>query len=514
MEAGASRFGREAKAPLLDTEKQLETSSNLTAAQWLKKQEKPEDLWQNRVQLHQELVGTLAKIMDRHNSLPLSPSGEAWLAEYDAQKVTAEGETPAEAWDRAREWAKENKAPRELGARLRWQRTYGQVKDCQKEWIAYKAECCGDNTRPVAVPIGCNHRLCPFCARRRSELARERLKVLFDRFEHPQFLTLTVPNYSSISKHDFTLFRMRVRKLMAQYKGYIKGGVLSLETTYNRRDKTWHLHAHVLFDGAFLLPKAATKVQLRPLIGSEGAPLEQKAFEIIKKAIEFDWLRLWSMDWGRPLRKRKGWLRECFRVEQEQDIFETWIRWGEENRTKTKDRATGIWYRIPGLTDAEFDKRTAWNTENRRVVDIRPVLDRDKAVREVLKYITKVSQFSDCPEAVEEFADATRGARLIQTFGSWYGVDLALDTRFDTEHVHDWGQRKCSCGLNMWTRVQGVFFSHDVEMDSTGQWHLNRSRWQHHCRGTVSRPTIRALEHSPGKEAFDGVTDTYDTTAR
>jgi hypothetical protein len=140
-----------------------------------------------------------------------------------------------------------------------------------------------------------------------------------------------------------------------------------------------------------------------------------------------------------------------------------------------------------------MDMRTKWNAQNRRVIDLRPVLDRDGAAREVLKYITKAADFCDIPEAVEVFCDAIRGARLIQTFGSWYGAEF--DTEFDPKHLDDWGEMKCACGLNHWERT-GVFSRADVEMDEAGRWYLKRAYNDHRCRGTVPRPTIRALEAS------------------
>ncbi len=118
-------------------------------------------------------------------------------------------------------------------------------------------------------------------------------------------------------------------------------------------------------------------------------------------------------------------------------------------------------------------------------------MDRDGAAREVLKYITKVAAFSDLPEAVEPFCNAVRGARLIQTFGTWYGVKLDDDSG-DAEHPEDWGDLTCTCGLNVWARM-GVFYRRDVEMDAAGQWHL-KAPLNHNSMGTIPRPTIRALE--------------------
>jgi hypothetical protein len=80
-------------------------------------------------------------------------------------------------------------------------------------------------------------------------VAKVKVKNMFDQLSHPIFLTLTIPNKASIQKHDFTLFRERVRELLAQYSpkrkgkkelepGLFLGGVYSLETTYRRNTPT------------------------------------------------------------------------------------------------------------------------------------------------------------------------------------------------------------------------------------------------------------------------------------
>jgi hypothetical protein len=356
---------------------------------------------------------------------------------------------------------------------LQWEKQWFKLHNCQSEWIGYRAACCEGRTRTIAVPIGCNHRLCPLCAWHRSQRARVRIKTMFDRLKHPVFITLTVPNKDSIRKHDYTLFRQRIRQFIAQHKNWILGGVYSLETTYNRTEKTWHLHAHILADVTSSLPSKKDKTTL--------ADQRVYAFTAIKLKLEFDWMRLWGTAWGKKPRKDAHEHGERYN-------FEEWVKAGREMRLK--EWRNGGYQLISGLPLAEQAARSRWNVENRRLVDVRPVVNRDKAACEVLKYITKVADFCDLPEAVEPFCNAVKGARLIQTFGSWYGIQL--DTVFDPEHMNDWGEMKCTCGLNHWERM-GVFSRGDVESDETGRWHLKRTFDNHRCRGTVPRPTIRAL---------------------
>ncbi len=363
---------------------------------------------------------------------------------------------------------------------VKWQKQWAQVRSCQTQWIGFRADCCGSKTRPRAVPIGCNHRLCPLCCWHRSQKARKRVKKLFDRLEHPVMITLTVPNTETIRKHDFTLMRQRVRKLISQHKlisqkkGWIRGGVYALETTYNRQQKTWHLHCHILADLASALPGKQDKVTIRGK--------RMCRFTAMKRRLEFDWLRLWRSDLGKHPRENAS--KDA--VLADVSRFEDWLEVGE--RMRTKEFRGGRLLPIEGLSPREFAARTEWNRQYRRVVHIKPVDDREKAALEVLKYITKVAAFSDLPEAIEPFMNAVRGARLIQTFGSWYGVDLSGET--DDEPAHS--DLHCACGCNDWKRM-GLFNRENIEFDvTTGQYFL-KLPFDHNSRGTVHRPTIRAL---------------------
>ena len=414
------------RAASLDTEKQPKTS----VRNWLQKSlTQPEIDWQNEA-LHRRVKQTLFEIWQR----------------YDR----------AGNLDQAR----------------KWQKQWMQVNDCQTQWIGYRADCCGSSTRPRAVPIGCNHRLCPLCCWHRSQRARKRIKCMFDRLEHPVMITLTVPNSGSIRKHDFTLIRQRVRKLIAQHKGWIRGGVYSLETTYNWREKTWHLHCHILADVACALPSKSDKVIMA------GRTIYR--FTAMKLRLEFDWLRLTQKGWGSKARANAGGETRL----RDEAAFEGWVRRGYENRVR--EMRAGKWLEID-LPPQVREERTSWNRANRRVIHIAPVDDREKAALEVLKYITKVSAFADCEEAVEAFMPAVRGARLIQTFGSWYGVKIEPEQ--EPKKASD---LQCTCGCNDWKRL-GIFFRSDVEWSETAGAYLLRTPHDHNTRGTVYRPRIKAL---------------------
>jgi hypothetical protein len=407
---------------------------------------------------------------------------DAWLAEYvrkhEVTAATARGELYFHSLY-LEHWRKSNPPVGICRNVLKWEKQYFQLLHCQGEWVGYRAACCGENTRPVAVPIGCNHRLCPLCNWHRSQNAQRRVKQLFDRLSHPQFITLTVPNTRRVTKRTFEHFRKRIRQFFAQHKEMFGGGVYSLETTFNRVEKTWHVHGHALVDASYSLPANDQRVEF--------AGRNLPAFTYIKMALEFDWSRLWCK--SLPKRPRKNARREV--MDGERWEFERWVRASWANSLKERRGRDVV--PIEGLSESEMRARTEWNKANRRVMSIRPVDDREKAVKEVLKYITKCSEFVDLPDAIVEFHEATRGARLIQTFGSWYGIDFAAD--FDTKHLDDWGHMpQCACGVNEWQRM-GIFQRRDVRMETDGRWFL-QSHYDHNARGTLARPRIRVLSTS------------------
>lgn len=520
------------RPPSLDTNKQLQTSSQnpeQNCRQWLDSQETEWTRYIRQIELHSKLLSTFHKLWQDH----------------------------AEAGNHA------------LAAK--WEKRWLRVHNCRTEWIGYAPQCCGDKSRAMAVPVGCNDRLCPLCAWDRSRAARKRIKGMFPRLTHPVLITLTVPNvplYKTdpktgrlvldektkkpiplLSKRHYEHFRKRVLQFVRQHKSYIKGGVYSMETTFNRTERGWHIHVHILADLAKQLPaptcadcgKRYAQQQARELknrcecggkIITERVQIAGRNISLFtanKMMLEFDWLRLWTNAYGKRARSNANERHH----HGERYNFEAWVQAASEHRVKVWSYKDQDYVVDPTLSAREIARRTAWNKVNRRVIDIRPVTDRDGAAREVLKYITKAADFWDVPEAVESFSNAVVGARLIQTFGSWYGALECADCQAKftqaqgREHkrkcpecggkiitfgeamakppnpdaLEDWAQMKCVCGCNFW-RPFGVLYRQDVEMDPSGRW-LVKQGHQPRYGGTAARPTIRAQTIARGKRQHE-----------
>jgi hypothetical protein len=528
--AGAARLS-EAKAPSLDTGKQLATS----VANWLADQETPMDSYQNRKRLWRQLLATVHKIWQDWRGMKLDwaeqhwwdsfeeekakiaadicPAYDAWLEKYlqtDWKRQKKAGlaresfeewlprnlPTCPEAYLRAlyiESWKKGNRPVGRCRQILKWEKQYFQLLNCQGLWVGYAPECC--DGKGIAVPVGCNHRLCPLCGWKRSQRAQRRMRTMFDRLVHPNFLTLTVPSVKTVTKGTFRRIREKIKVFVSQHKEMFLGGVYAVETTYNRREKTWHVHAHVLVDQPWAFPK----VDERVIFAGRNIP----AFTYIKLALEFDWSRLWlnAKDdrgkWENPLGKLPRRNASKNILEGERWLFEQWVCGCWANALKEWDWRLKKFVPI-ALPEADLKARTEWNRAYRRVLYTKPVTDREGAAKEVLKYITKSADFCDLAECVESFSDAAKSARLIQTFGSWYGVDIDLYS--SSAHPEDWAELKCECGQNHFRRI-GLVQYRDVAMDADGRWRLDRS-FDHNSRGTVPRPTIRALDSSAAPEEF------------
>lgn len=500
---GAARSG-EAGAPSLDTSKQLAT----TVRNWLQDQETEWDTYNRKLNLWRQLLATVHQIWQDKASLPRDGAEQSWWDAYEGEREgIRRDENPAyDAWLEAyveknglptcpeaylqclylTAWKKKHKPVGKCAEILKWEKQYLQLLHCQTEWIGYRPDC-EHGSELYAQPVGCNHRLCPLCNGDRSRKAQRRMKNMFDRLEHPQFLTLTVPTRKRISKRTFHLLRKRVLQFLKMHPEMFRGGVYAIETTYRRQEKRWHTHAHVLVDGTFALPGKDQRLEF--------AGRNMPAFTLIKLALEFDWTRLWCKTLGKMPRKNAARAK----LDGERWTFERWASEAADYALKEYDFREKKWVPITGLSDAEMRARQDWNRRNRRVLWIKPVDDRAKAAREVLKYITKSADFCDLPEAVEEFWNATRGARLIQTFGTWYGVDVALLSNGMDER--DWKDLSCTTCGKRYVRMPGAFYKRDVTMDAHGRWLLRRG-FNPNTAGTVPRPTIRALDWRADPEEF------------
>lgn len=285
-----------------------------------------------------------------------------------------------------------------------------RLSGCQSEWIGFKPKCC--ESRAVAVPIGCNHRLCPLCNHHRAERYRTRVMTLFHKLSNPWLLTLTVPSPREMSREVLDRLRTRLKAFLKQQKAFLLGGVYSIEVTRNKRERTWHPHVHILVD-----------------IADPRQKLPWREFAERKWRLEFEWFLLTQG-------KRKGARRWS---------SADWEEWcgGRDASARLRGPSAGV---------------------HRRVLDLRPVTRDRKAAFEVLKYMSKAASFIGDADALRQLLVAIRGVRQIQTFGSCYGFSFEDDAPVES-HL------QCECGANVFEPI-GRLGMGMVKLSPEGTWYV------------------------------------------
>lgn len=448
-----------AKRPSLDTSNQLETSLLF----WLQTPETPRDEHTRKKRMQDVLEISCGKIV---------ADLERQLNELDSREPGPELDKEL---DRIR---KELKG---------WTRTWERLSNCQSEWIGYRATCC---TATRAIPIGCNHRGCFLCNSKRLQKYRERIKTLFGRMEHGVLLTLTVPNTAKISKRTFSTLR-RGWNTFKKTQTWMEGGVYALETTYrksNQPETPWHTHLHALASSATTLPqcKCGSCNRCGRWIGAQR---DQKSVCRCGGHAAWRWHRYDdSGKWA------KCHAAECSFVRFKRRIEFDWFiatggrkqRWSPASFNQWFNRTEPNHWR----NQSDFEQ---WNSTNRRVVFIQRVANREKACFEVIKYVTKTADFAHDHHAVKEYFTASKGARMLQTFGSWYGLKLDPDVNKGMPSAeNNWGSLKCDCGKNEFERF-GKVYSSAVKMDKSGMWLLRDEIFKD--RRTESPPIMEAVQN-------------------
>jgi hypothetical protein len=109
------------------------------------------------------------------------------------------------------------------------------------------------------IPCPCNSVFCQRCAARRSKPLIGRILERIDKKKRYWFLTITVRNWSSLTRESLSNLVEQFSDLREsrEWKKYVTGGVYSVEAVYNPHQKDglrWHPHIHVLIETPDRLP--------------------------------------------------------------------------------------------------------------------------------------------------------------------------------------------------------------------------------------------------------------------
>ncbi len=301
-------------------------------------------------------------------------------------------------------------------------------------FLGLKAYCCGDHK---AVRFKCGHKLCPKCAGWRRWQYVQKYTPLVQSYKKPRFLTLTFINVPEITPEYFAWMgdcwkrflkswyeppkKEGRRKVGGRTFGQmLGGGIRATEITYNTTSKTWHPHFHIIFDGEYLDEKNKSKVSDK-------------------------WREITTPDEPYTFRIAADHPRLLARLKKDAEVFETW----------TDDE----WAYVRMIKGASVVKVQSVD-DHPKFKHLPQAQRRERGLRELIKYITKVYDFMDSPEKIGEFLDAAHRHRQIITFGTSYNFKPPKENR---ENPRNWNvdpfthrgieQVPCTCGDGLWTVV-------------------------------------------------------------
>lgn len=166
------------------------------------------------------------------------------------------------------------------------------------------------------------------------------------------------------------------------------------------------------------------------------------------------------------------WIRGCFSKLRRRRFFAQEVIGGVYSIETTYNPVRDDWHvHIHCLIDSDMniprDKiKDAWEkiTEGSWGVDIRRA---DKwALKEVLKYETKVADFVRWPEKVDEYLNAVKGSRLFHAFGDLFDVE-------EPEEEAEKAEFRCACGSCKW-KYHSIIRKGETKTDEDGyEWNWN-----------------------------------------
>jgi hypothetical protein len=138
-----------------------------------------------------------------------------------------------------------------------------------------------------------------------------------------------------------------------------------------------------------------------------------------------------------------------------------WVRWKRKVKgcivalEVTRNRENGTWHpHLNVLMEGEYfpfeELRQAWGeaTGHRGQTSYIRAAN-EGTVRELIKYVTKISDLLGDAPALDEFLTAVKGARLIRTYGSFRGISVADEENPETGRCPDCGPLLHPCVMDL-----------------------------------------------------------------
>lgn len=124
-----------------------------------------------------------------------------------------------------------------------------KVAACHKSFRHWR---CQENHDWAEAENSCSVRVCPHCSHRRSKILASRTQEFLMGQDGLRYVVFSEANCEDLREGIASLWEAwtRLRRSVC-WKRKVKGCIVALEVTYNRKKQTWHPHLNVLMQGEY-----------------------------------------------------------------------------------------------------------------------------------------------------------------------------------------------------------------------------------------------------------------------
>lgn len=127
-----------------------------------------------------------------------------------------------------------------------------KVENCHSK---YRRKECDQGHRwaaPGKAHNSCSVRLCPHCSHRKASMKAMTVQKFLIGREGARYVVLSERNSKNLAEGIRSLYQAwtSLRRSVC-WKEKVKGAIVVLEVTYNKKHRTWHPHLNVLFEGEY-----------------------------------------------------------------------------------------------------------------------------------------------------------------------------------------------------------------------------------------------------------------------
>lgn len=167
-----------------------------------------------------------------------------------------------------------------------------KVLGCHKKFRYKKCDNGHRWAKPAQAHNSCSVRLCPHCSHRKVKKQGTRIQTFCVNRSGLRYLVLSERNSKNLAAGIRSLYEAWTSlRRSTRWKGKVDGCIAVLEVTYNKKQRTWHPHLNVLFEGQYFPQEELKQAWIKATNGRGRSVFiqaykEGTAFELIKYTLK------------------------------------------------------------------------------------------------------------------------------------------------------------------------------------------------------------------------------------